>query len=334
MSVTVDQARSAKSGYGKDDLCPIVIEGAIGVGKSTLCDEISEIVLNHQQFDVVQERVEQTLLNEFYKNPVANAYWFQTYMFTQRIVDFGNRVKENTREYLDTHKFRPIRYVFDRSIFGDMVFAVTNYICGNINDMQLSLYMTCWRACMESLNPDNVYNDSRIIFLNVTLEETRKRILKRGNEAEKDISAAYLNILICVYYNLVMSLLEDGRQVVIVNNVSAETPLNVRGLITGTTNGNYLLPQLSMIANIIDVDESEVEEEEGEEYTVADLEETSDMYERMRKVLRFYIENADDAYQILSQLSLRTAPKVKRFPRVQSWFPPARARYCFFEKKD
>ena len=110
--------------------CMIVIEGLIGVGKSTLTDDLGKTL----GFKVFKEPVEDNpYLEEYYKDPKRYALEMQFWLMSRRF-----QMHQEAIEFIwRTGK----GVIMDRSIYGDAIFAKQNVTDGNINKIGYDNYM-------------------------------------------------------------------------------------------------------------------------------------------------------------------------------------------------
>lgn len=148
----------------------IVVEGPIGVGKTTLARKLAATF----KTDLVLEQAsENPFLPRFYKDPASAALPTQLHFLFQRA-----RQIESLRQ---TDMFRPSR-VTDFLMQKDRLFAEVN-----LNEDELELYYQVYnRLTLESPEPDLV------IYLQATVESLLKRVQERGIDYEKGIDDTYL----------------------------------------------------------------------------------------------------------------------------------------------
>lgn len=151
----------------------IVVEGPIGVGKSTLARRIAERL----DADVLEERAEENpFLPAFYTDPGRVAFQAQLFFLMQRA--------EQLQDLRQRDLFSPVR-VADFSFEKDRLFARLN-----LDDAEFRLYEQVYRTLqLEIPTPDLV------IYLQAPVDVLIERIRRRGIACEKHISAEYLQRL-------------------------------------------------------------------------------------------------------------------------------------------
>jgi deoxyadenosine/deoxycytidine kinase len=149
----------------------IVIEGPLGVGKTSLASMLAE-KMNGQT--LLENPEENPFLKKFYKNP--EQYGFQTQIFF-----LLQRYKQIT-EISQIGLFNKViisDYLFDK----DRIFAKAN-----LDDDEFWLYEQLFQILKKrTLNPDLV------IFLQAKTDTLIERIKKRRRDYEKSISYEYLD---------------------------------------------------------------------------------------------------------------------------------------------
>jgi deoxyadenosine/deoxycytidine kinase len=155
----------------------VVIEGVIGVGKSTLAQYLSEA----WDATLVMEEVEENpYLEEFYRD--RRRYAFQT-----QITFLLSRYQQQ-QKLLQRDIFSP-KVVSDYLFQKDRIFANVN-----LSDKELGLY--------ERLFPileRDVPTPDLVVYLQATVETLLGRIQKRGRSFERDMSPEYLEALAEAY---------------------------------------------------------------------------------------------------------------------------------------
>jgi deoxyadenosine/deoxycytidine kinase len=158
----------------------IFVEGNIGTGKSTFLTHLSS------EFKVILEPVDEwtkmknangkNILEEFYSDPVRNAYLFQSIAFRSRMKNI-------------VHKDDAF---IERSIYTDRhVFADTCREDGLIGDIEWEDYVSWfdWLATEFQVKPKG------FVYLRCEPEVSLERIKKRNRSGEENISLEYLKKL-------------------------------------------------------------------------------------------------------------------------------------------
>jgi deoxyguanosine kinase len=148
----------------------IVIEGPLGVGKTSLALKLAE-TLNAEA--LLEDAEENPFLRKFYQNP--KKYSFQAQIFFllrryQRALDISQ---------MDLFKRTMISdYLFDK----DRIFARAN-----LDDDEFWLYEQLFQLLRKRIKPPDL-----VIFLQATTDVLVERIRKRDKRYEKGISTKYL----------------------------------------------------------------------------------------------------------------------------------------------
>lgn len=149
----------------------IAIEGNIGVGKTTLGEQLRKHLGVYVIFEPVDEN---KYLADFYKFPARWAFTMQMELLYQRYIlhlkaqgYIGDIAKPNTV------------VVLDRSLIGDFVFARLNWELHNMNDLEWRTY----RRFHDHLTL-TIVMPTKIIYLNVEPEEAQRRLEMRARPQE------------------------------------------------------------------------------------------------------------------------------------------------------
>lgn len=151
----------------------VVVEGLIGVGKTSLARKLAAAVGADTVFE---QPMENPFLERFYRNPKAAAFPAQLFFLFQR----ARQLAELRQQDL----FAPLR-VADYLLDKDRLFARVV-----LDDEEYRLYEQVYaRLALDAPQPDLV------VFLQAPVEALLQRIDKRGIPFEKYIDAAYLERL-------------------------------------------------------------------------------------------------------------------------------------------
>jgi deoxyguanosine kinase len=171
----------------------IVVEGPIGVGKTSLAQRLAQ---SFESDLMLEGDDENPFLERFYQDPRRGALPAQLFFLFQRV-----RQMENIRQ---ADMFRPVR-VSDFLIEKDRLFAELT-----LDAEELKLYEQVYNhVTIDAPVPDLV------IYLQAPVDVLLKRIARRGIKYERNIDAAYLSRLSEAYAR--MFLHYDAAPLLIVN---------------------------------------------------------------------------------------------------------------------
>jgi deoxyguanosine kinase len=155
----------------------IVIEGVIGVGKTSLCTRLAKDMGGTcvcEKFD------ENPFIEQFYKTP--RAYAFKTQLFY-----LISRFKQNQE--------LPFPDLFNSPLITDYLFQKDRIFASvNLDDRELELYNLVWSVLEPKVRVPDL-----VVYLQATTERLLKRIQKRGRDYERNISHEYLDALNTAY---------------------------------------------------------------------------------------------------------------------------------------
>jgi len=148
----------------------IVVEGPIGVGKTSLAQRLAE----HLGADILLEKPQENpFLERFYQDPQRHAMATQLFFLFQRISDVRDQAQMdlfNTRTVSD--------YLFDK----DVLFARLN-----LSDDEFKLYQNIY----QSLAPQAPTPDL-VIYLQASTDTLIERVHRRGRNYERLVTDDYL----------------------------------------------------------------------------------------------------------------------------------------------
>jgi deoxyadenosine/deoxycytidine kinase len=154
----------------------IVIEGIIGIGKSTFADIISE---RRNNFTWLKEPVEGNIvLAEFYKDMKRWSFALQMDYLYKR---FEQHYHANNTDGI---------FIMDRGIIGDEVFVNMLVKDGMMHPLEAEVYRNCRDIMLSMLKPADL-----CVYLQGTPERAHKQAMAREREIEKDLSLKYLQRL-------------------------------------------------------------------------------------------------------------------------------------------
>ncbi len=155
----------------------IVVEGPIGVGKTTLSRRLAQSLGSELMLEVPAEN---PFLERFYSAPRQYALPTQLYFLFQRV--------RQLEQLNQGDMFRPA-WISDFFLDKDLLFAELN-----LDDDELGLY----RQVYASLSP-NAPTPDLVVFLQAPVGVLIDRIRKRGINFEQQVSYEYLEQLVDSY---------------------------------------------------------------------------------------------------------------------------------------
>ena len=199
----------------------IVIEGPIGVGKTSLARRLAQSLSGQL---VLEQADQNPFLERFYKNPRAAAFQAQLFFLFQRA-----RQLEDVRQEDLFGAVRIADYLLDK----DRLFARVT-----LDDAEYALYERVYeRIVVDAPRPDLV------VYLQAPIDVLMDRIAKRGIRYEQHIESNYLERLTQAYASFFHAY--DAAPLLIVNSAAID-PVNneddyqlLFGEITKTRRGRH-----------------------------------------------------------------------------------------------
>ncbi|MGG7162492.1 deoxynucleoside kinase [Clostridium ihumii] len=147
----------------------LVIDGVVGVGKSTLMN-----ILEENGYVAFEEPVvDNPILEKFYYDRERYSFPLQIFFLNKRFKNIKDASKiENA--------------VMDRSIYGDIIFAKMLQDAGEMSKEEFDLYIELFENMIEHCKAPKL-----LVYLEVTVDEAMRRINKRGREYEKIVERDY-----------------------------------------------------------------------------------------------------------------------------------------------
>nr|WP_279285503.1 deoxynucleoside kinase [Clostridium sp. C8-1-8] len=147
----------------------IVVDGVVGVGKSTLMGLIAE--RGYISFE--EPVVDNPILEKFYYDRERYSFPLQVFFLNKRF----KHIKEASAI---------ANSVMDRSIYGDVIFAKMLCDKGEMSVEEFDLYRELLENMLEHVQPPKL-----MIYLEVSVDEAMSRIKKRGRDYEQVVERAY-----------------------------------------------------------------------------------------------------------------------------------------------
>jgi len=156
----------------------IIVEGMTASGKSTVVNLLAERL----GFDIMPEefRDQYDLLSRFHHDR-RWAFPMQLNFLVTRFAQYLCASEEN-------------KYIMDRSIFGDKVYAMLYYQQGYFKDSQFGCYLTLYDTLLKYTNAPRL-----LILIRCPFEEIMRRIHARGREDELMAGEEYWRALYDAY---------------------------------------------------------------------------------------------------------------------------------------
>ncbi len=204
----------------------IAVEGAIGVGKTSLCKRLAEKMGG----EVLLEKAEENpFLDKFYANPEQFAFQTQLFFLMQRA--------QQVSELRQTDMFQQVR-IADFLMDKDSLFAKVN-----LSQDEYELYMQVYHhLTINAPKPDLV------VYLQAPSEVLMQRIQKRGIRSERFITHAYLKQISDAYteffhfYNDAPLLIVNATEVDFINN-DADFENLLTAMLSVKTGRHFINPQ-------------------------------------------------------------------------------------------
>ncbi|WP_099091562.1 deoxynucleoside kinase [Erysipelothrix larvae] len=147
----------------------IVIEGVVGVGKSSLMHILGD--MGYLEFE--EPVVDNPILDKFYYDRKRYSFPLQVFFLNKRFehIKKASQVKHA---------------VMDRSIYGDAIFARMLNLNGEMSDEEFGIYVELLENMLE-----HVARPKLMVYLEVSVDEAMRRIQKRGRDYELVVERDY-----------------------------------------------------------------------------------------------------------------------------------------------
>lgn len=181
----------------------VIIEGVIGIGKSTLTKELVESLGPGTLYfdEPTNGNGENPYLDRYYQDPHRWAYTMQTHLLQKRL-----RAHLESQWHVLNGKGHA---VMDRSYFGDVCFAEIQKQDGFMTAEEYNSYLELFE-CMTA----NVLYPNFCIVLHAPLEVVEKRIKARNRSCEQSIPSEYLQKLYSNIQKMSKALESKGTKII------------------------------------------------------------------------------------------------------------------------
>jgi len=150
----------------------IAISGMIGVGKTTLATELGKIMKLPIYYEDVIDNI---YLTDFYKDPKKYGFPLQIYLLNKRFKQQQQIIWQDKGG------------IQDRSIYEDSIFCKKLMLDGSISKRDYDTYMELFANMSNFMKRPNL-----IVHLDITPEESLRRIKLRNRSCESSIPLSYL----------------------------------------------------------------------------------------------------------------------------------------------
>jgi len=177
----------------------IGIAGNIGVGKTTMCEKLSEIFFLEPIYESV---IDNPYLSDFYLDMERWSFNLQIYFLYHR---FSSQIKLSSIKK---------GFIQDRTIYEDKeIFARNLKDLNHMSKRDWNTYRNLFNNMIQFIDEPNL-----IIYLKASTDNLISRIKNRNRDFEKDISSEYIHSLNVYYNNWIRKLDNDKVLVIDTNN--------------------------------------------------------------------------------------------------------------------
>ncbi len=147
----------------------LIIEGVVGVGKTTLMNHL----VKEGYIAFPEPVLNNPILDKFYQDRKRYAFPLQIYFLTKRF------------EHLKSAALIP-NSVMDRSIYGDGLFAAMHAEDKTMEAEEYNIYDQLFDVMIQEVKKPDL-----LVYLQVSVEVAIKRIKKRGRDFEQSVERSY-----------------------------------------------------------------------------------------------------------------------------------------------
>ncbi|MDV6374491.1 deoxynucleoside kinase [Deinococcus arenicola] len=155
----------------------LVVEGPIGVGKTSLARRLSARYGAELNLEIVEEN---PFLARFYEQPEVYAFQVQVFFLLSRFKQLSGLTQPD---------------LFSGNVVSDYLFAKDFIFAAmNLKDAEFALYEDLYAHLSPRLSTPDL-----VVYLQADTDELLRRIARRGRPFEQDMQAAYLADLTARY---------------------------------------------------------------------------------------------------------------------------------------
>jgi deoxyadenosine/deoxycytidine kinase len=183
----------------------VALEGLIGIGKSTLCNKLTQ--LYPDSVDVYREETNEKFLQLFYGDPKRYGFALQWGMLKSRIYQL-RLAQHDTRHGRWPH--RDLLF-WDRSMIGDYTFALWNHLLGGISVQEMEAYESEFGGSVRQLDRIAFLRDIQLfVLMNDEPSRCKVRVeVNRKNASEQGIPLSYYEGLDDIHFHVFVELLRN-----------------------------------------------------------------------------------------------------------------------------
>jgi deoxyadenosine/deoxycytidine kinase len=157
----------------------IVIEGNIGVGKTTYCRKLAE---KYGARLILEQFSDNPFLPYFYENPERHAFSVELFFMTERHRQLQEELIQGN--------------LFNQQIISDYLFIKTLLFAkNNLNEEEYRLFKRLFHVLSTHFRKPDL-----VIYLHRPVPHLLKQIKERGRSFEQEISAVYLENIQSAYF--------------------------------------------------------------------------------------------------------------------------------------
>lgn len=178
----------------------IVIEGVVGVGKTTLMEVLSS-KLDYIKYE--EPVVNNPFLSAFYNDRIRYSFPLQMFFLKERFKLIKDANKKNQKS------------IMDRSIYADTIFANILYKNGELSKEEYDLYEDFKNTMLEHVEVPKL-----MIYLRCSVDTAINRIKKRNRDYEQSTEREYWENLNCEYEEYFNSYKKSNILIIDVDDVN------------------------------------------------------------------------------------------------------------------